>query len=102
MARELAEQGDYRLAVRALFLALLARLAADKHIAIARYKSNSDYRRELERRAHVHGELAPLFTDSARVYEAVWYGNHAATPEGFQTLQRNTARLRANTAEERP
>ncbi len=99
MAQGLAETGDYRLAVRALFLALLSRLAANEHIAVARYKSNIDYRRELERRAHAHPQLAPLFRDSARVYEAVWYGNHAATPEGFSRLMRNLDRLRGAPSE---
>ena len=80
MARELMDSGQYRLAIRALFLATLARLAHYGLIQIAWFKSNQDYAHELGRRMHVHTEALPLFSQSAGIYEAVWYGDHDASP----------------------
>jgi hypothetical protein len=74
MARDLFDKGQFRLALRALFLAVLARLAHQQYVRIARFKSNQDYRGELAR--HVQGQPAVLraFEESMHMYEAVWYG----------------------------
>ena len=61
LARELLERGEFRLAIRAFFLASLSHLAARNLIAIARFKSNRDYERELRRRGHSFPELLSLF-----------------------------------------
>ena len=50
LARELLERGEFRLAMRAFYLASLSHLAARNLISIARFKSNRDYERELRRR----------------------------------------------------
>ncbi len=81
MARELFEAGDYRLAMRAFFFAGLARLAHRNLIRISRYKSNRDYARELERIGHEDPAIVRSFGAGVRMFEAVWYGMHPATPE---------------------
>ena len=51
LARDLMNQGEFRLALRALFLGTLALLAENEIITIARHKSNREYQWELKRRA---------------------------------------------------
>ncbi len=81
LAEELMARGEYRLAARALFLAMLAWLAEDGLVRLARFKSNRDYAGELRQRSHVHPELLDTFCASARMYESVWYGPHVASED---------------------
>jgi len=76
MAKELLERGEFRLAMRAFYLASLAHLAGRGLITIARFKSNLDYDRELRRRAHALPGLSELFETNVAAFERVWYGNH--------------------------
>ena len=89
MARERMEQGDFRLAARALFLATLATLAERQMIRVARFKSNRDYGRELSRYHHERPTLLSHYSESMRAYEAVWYGDHPCTPDLCARLARN-------------
>ncbi len=86
MARELAGKGEYRLASRALFFSILATLAQQEIIRIARFKSNMDYDVELLRRAASIGNIPQVFSRSALLYETVWYGEHEATLETLEAL----------------
>lgn len=81
MASEFLERGEYRLAIRALFLATLARLAHNDRITLTRYKSNRDYTTELRRKAHDLPPLTAAFTGAVRILEKIWYGEHTATAE---------------------
>lgn len=81
MVQDLRGRGEWRLALRALFLAFLARLADQRLIVVARYKSNRDYERELSRRAHTVEGLLPGYRDLRLRFESVWYGDHPATEE---------------------
>ena len=77
LARGLAAEGDLRLALRALYLASLARLADNDLITLARYKSNLEYRRELDRRARGRAELVELFAlNTGRVDRALYSGRN--------------------------
>jgi hypothetical protein len=76
LAAELIRQQDFRSALRALYLAVLALLADHDRLAIARYKSNRDYFRELARRAHAEPELIQLFGRCITAFERTWYGMH--------------------------
>ena len=81
LARELLERGEFRLAMRAFYLASLAHLAGRNLISIARFKSNRDYERELRRRAHAFPDLLARFGDNVFDFERVWYGNFQADRE---------------------
>lgn len=94
LAQEHAARGDHRLALRALFLASLAALAERNLIALARFKSNRDYERELLRRAHALGPLPALFADNVSAFERVWYGRHEATPDLLGVFIGNVERIR--------
>lgn len=93
LAREKMESGDYRLAMRALFLATLAHLGEKKLLSISRVKSNGDYVRELGYRARDKAELRTCFTDSVRTFDWAWYGWHEVTRELLEQFQQNHQRI---------
>ena len=95
LARELMERGELRLAVRALYLAALAHLAERNLIALARFKSNRDYERELRRREHALGGLTEIFDTSVTAFERVWYGRHGVTTELVEEFRVNVERMKA-------
>ncbi len=76
LAQEMVEQKDFRRALRAMYLSVLARLADSQRVQIARYKSNRDYAVELSRRAHVEPELLRVFDWCIGIFERSWYGMH--------------------------
>jgi hypothetical protein len=79
LAREQIAAGQWRLALRALYLATLARRAAEGLLVLARSKTNLDYERELTRRALARRDLVDHFRLRRRTFEEVWYGDSAAT-----------------------
>ncbi len=95
LARELMEKGEWRLAMRALFLAGLALLARNEMIRVAKYKSNHEYERELARRAHAEPEILNVFSQSVTLFERVWYGTHEAGPDLARQFNDNQNRMRA-------
>lgn len=94
LARELMEKGEWRLAMRAFFLAGLALLARNEMIRVAKYKSNREYVRELARRAHAEPEILDIFANNVSLFERVWYGSHEAGPDLVRTLDENQNRMR--------
>jgi len=96
LARELLERGEFRLAMRAFYLASLAHLATRNLISIARFKSNRDYERELRRRAHAIPNLPAMFGDTISSFERVWYGTHEATPDLAQQFAGSVDKLKAS------
>jgi len=95
LARELLERGEFRLAMRAFYLASLAHLAARNLITIARFKSNRDYERELRRRAHSLPDLLAVFAGQISVFERIWYGTHEATGELAHRFAAGLEKLKA-------
>ena len=96
LAEDLRSRGEWRLALRALFLAILASLNQRELIRIARFKSNRDYEQDLRHRAHVAPDLLDTFRRSVVTYETVWYGAHQATQEGYVNVMANLERLQAS------
>ena len=95
LARELIAGREWRLALRALFLAGLAHLSQRGVIALARHKSNRDYQAELLRRAPVQIALHDAFTRNLREVERVWYGRHEVNSEVVQKFESNLETIRA-------
>ena len=95
LGRELLERGEFRLAMRAFYLASLAHLAARNLISIARFKSNRDYERELRRRAHAFPDLLSVFDENLAVFEGIWYGMHDVSADGVNRFAANLERLKA-------
>jgi len=95
LAAELLDRGEYRLALRAFYLAGLAHLGGRELIHLARHKSNRDYDRELRRRARTQGELLAAFDRNLRVFESAWYGDHAVDAAALRAVSANLDRIRA-------
>ena len=95
LARELMERGEFRLAMRALYFAMLSHLAARGLIRIAPFKSNRDYERELIRRGHSFGNLPAVFGDSVSIFERIWYGTHEANRDLVNKFAAGLERMRA-------
>jgi hypothetical protein len=93
-ARELCAAGEFRLALRAMYLAMLAHLGRRELITIARHKSNREYERELARRARTHTELLVAFDNNRQSFEDAWYGLHDVQTEHLDDFQSNIERIR--------
>lgn len=89
LAQEKIDSGDYRLAMRAFFLATLAHLGERKLLMIRKSKSNGDYVRELALRARDRNDLRGLFTDSVRTFDWAWYGWHDVTRDLLDQFRTN-------------
>lgn len=94
LARELLERGEFRLAMRAFYLASLAHLAQRNLISLARFKSNRDYERELRRRGHSLPDLLTVFGDNLGVFERIWYGLHEVDGDGVGRFATNVERMK--------
>ncbi len=91
LARQLAEKGSLRLAIRAFYLASLADLAEHELITIEKFKSNQDYEMELQRRAHQKKGLLPAFSKGREIFERVWYGMYKISRpdlDDFEAIQK--------------
>jgi len=89
MARDFMSRGEVRFAVRAMFLAALAHLAARRWITIAAYKSNREYGMELRRRARDRVSLLNAFGANVLLFEEVWYGMHRLSHERLACFNTN-------------
>ena len=74
LADQLMKQGSLRLALRAIYLGILAHLSESNLIYLAKYKSNRDYLLELRRREHVMQGLVPIFSNTVKAFDKAWYG----------------------------
>jgi hypothetical protein len=94
LAREKMAGGDFRQAQRALFLAILSYLAAHHFISVERWKSNTDYEKELGRKAKHLSVLPALFAQSRLGFERCWYGANSVTSENLETYHRLYLRIK--------
>ncbi len=94
LARELIERGEFRLALRAYYLASLASLAERNLISLAKFKSNRDYERELGRRSHAMPELFEAFRETVSVFDRVWYGLHEVNADLLSHFAGNVERIK--------
>ncbi len=81
-ASRLAKASDYRLALRALYLATLVALDRRRAITYDDAKTNWQYLRELR----YAGARQP-FADFTRIFDRVWYGDEAATENDYQSAR---------------
>lgn len=94
LARELLARGEFRLALRAFYLSSLAHLAERNLISLARFKSNHEYERELNRRAHSFPNLRQSFGENVNAFDRVWYGTHEANGELVTQFASNVERIK--------
>ena len=96
LGRSLAEQGDFRLAMRAFFLGALAALADQRMIRIAKHKSNRDYALELSRQGGRSPGIVPTFREGVTQFEAVWYGSHVIGGDQLNDFAQKLRGLRSH------
>jgi hypothetical protein len=83
LANELLQRGEFRLAGRNL-------------VSLAKFKSNHDYERELQRRGHSFPELLKIFGDNVSVFERIWYGLHEINAELVRQFAANVQKIKAD------
>lgn len=89
LANQLEGKGEWRLALRAAYLGLLAGLAQREWLTIRRDRTNREYLNEFTRRwrrrpqaaVDTRTEIPETLRGSLRQFDRVWYGSHAVTPE---------------------
>ncbi|MFP2927458.1 DUF4129 domain-containing protein [Pyxidicoccus sp. 3LG] len=91
LADELAARGEYREAVRSLYLALLSRLHRDGAILYDVTLSNWDYLRQFRGRS----ELKAPFRELTRRFDFAWYGNLPVGAQGYREFRTLTEPLLA-------
>lgn len=82
-ADELAAKGEYREAVRHLYLALLSKLHRVGAIDYDPAKSNWDYFRGFKGRR----EWVPPFRELTSRFDFTWYGKLGATADGYRSFR---------------
>jgi hypothetical protein len=95
LARTLIAQKEFRLAMRALFLAGLAHLAGQQIVSLAKHKSNREYAMELRRRAADQAAMQTAFLQNVLAVERVWYGLHDVDAETLERFHANLEQIRA-------
>jgi len=93
LAQEQISKGQTRLAIRALFLAGLARLGERGLLKIARFKSNRAYRTELELRVRHRTRLREAFEENTSLFERVWYGLHEIGDDAVKHFMENYEKI---------
>ena len=93
MAKGLVDRGEFRLALRALYLSILAQLAENEMITIAKYKSNRDYKQELGRRGIEEKGILAVFSENVKVFDRSWYGMHEVTRDDLELFSGNQERI---------
>jgi hypothetical protein len=94
MAEDCLREQNYRLALRAFYLANLAWLGRHEWIAIHPGKTNGEYKGDLRRRARGSAEARDLFAENLAAFERTWYGLHPATPEAVELFRERNHRMK--------
>lgn len=95
MAENCLRERDYRLALRAFYLANLAWLGRRQWIAIHPGKTNREYEGDLRRRARGFAEARGVFAENLAAFERSWYGLHEVAPEDVESFRERNGRMKA-------
>ncbi|MCL6459257.1 MAG: DUF4129 domain-containing protein [Gorillibacterium sp.] len=82
-ARSSAESGDYREAVRRMFLAALLLLNEQEWVSAEKWKTNHEYLEELQEH---NPTVVPTFVKAAQLFERVYYGSEHAEELEYKRL----------------
>ena len=91
LLRNAIRSGNYRLAVRYLYLQSLQRLSEKKFIEINTNKTNYEYVMEVRRH-----KFANEFASLTLQYEYVWYGEYPVDERLFEQIQRRFTQFNKN------
>ncbi len=87
--------GDYKSAVRAIFIASIAILSKKEIIVLRKSKTNREYSRELRRKLRRAGDAGDAFNQSLSFFEMVCYGNADPDREMAEACFRNYEKFKA-------
>jgi hypothetical protein len=101
LADRLEREGDFRLALRSVYLGLLAGLAQREWLTIRRDRTNREYLNEFTRRwrrrpqaaLEQRIEIPEKLRGSLRQFDRVWYGSHVPTPEAVSAYRQDQREL---------
>lgn len=80
--RRALEEGNYALAVRLYYLAILKELSLKNLIIWKKDKTNRDYLREMNQMP-----IATSFSEITLIFERIWYGNIPLQQREFQQIE---------------
>ena len=95
MAEDCLREQNYRLALRAFYLANLAWLGRHEWIAINPGKTNGEYKGDLRRRAREFPEARDLFAENLAAFERTWYGLHRVDSEAVASFRERNLRMKS-------
>jgi len=90
LANDLLRRGEYRLALRAVYLATLSHLGQRQIIVLGRFKTNREYERELQKHASSRPKLVAAFAENVSVFDGSWYGMREVSPAVFERFRENS------------
>jgi hypothetical protein len=101
LADRLEREGELRLALRSVYLGLLAGLAQREWLTIRRDRTNRDYLTEFTRRWRRRPqaalerriEIPEKLRGSLRQFDRVWYGSHVPTREAVAAYRQDQREL---------
>ena len=101
LADRLEREGELRLALRSVYLGLLAGLAQREWLTIRRDRTNRDYLNEFTRRwrrrpqaaLEQRIEIPEKLRGSLGQFDRVWYGSHVPTPEAVTAYRQDQREL---------
>ena len=96
LAQELTDRGEFRLALRAFYLATLSFLAQRELVRLAPAKSNRDYLQEMTRRLRGDVTAIGFFRENITLFEASWYGTHDVTSSILDSMKVNHQQVRTH------
>ena len=95
LAEECLREENFRLALRALYLANLAWLGRCELLTIDAGKTNREYQGELQRRARAFPEAGGLFAGNLGAFERAWYGLHEVGRDDVGEFRGRVDRMKA-------
>lgn len=78
LAIECLEKGNFRHAIRAAYLSVLANLGENGLLTLERHRSNREYISEISIKGRQYNQLIQNFKNITNIFEMVWYGNREA------------------------
>jgi len=90
--------GDFRSALRALYMANLAWLGRGDWIAIHAGKTNREYEMEVRRKARAFPGAIALFAGNSASFERAWYGMHDVTANELDSFRQRLQQMKTEMA----
>jgi uncharacterized protein DUF4129 len=95
LAARSIEEGNFRFALRAYYLANLAWLGRHEFLTIHAGKTNREYELELRRRARGFVEARQQFAANITAFERAWYGQHAVSADDAAEFRARTQGIKS-------